>query len=75
MFLDVHCWNYFLQSRSVTTKTITSLKKMSKPSGACAKALAKIFPSTKSTPPKDLGIFDPLEDCVALAAQKKKKSS
>ncbi|XP_064391762.1 uncharacterized protein LOC135339554 isoform X2 [Halichondria panicea] len=63
------------ESRSVTSKAVSGLKRISKTSGACAKVLATIFPSTKSVPPKDLNVFDPLDDCVAQSAQNKKKST
>ncbi len=59
----------------MTSKAVSGLKRISKTSGACAKVLATIFPSTKSVPPKDLNVFDPLDDCVAQSAQNKKKST
>ena len=34
-----------------------------------------MFPASKSVPLKRLDVFDPLEECVALPAQKKKKGS
>lgn len=51
------------------------MKRVAKPSGACAEKLAKMFPATKGVPQKRSDVFDPLEDCVALPAQKKKKGS
>ena len=51
------------------------MKKVSKPSGACAEKLSRMFPATKSPPLKRPESFDPLEECLALPAQKKKKAS
>ena len=45
-----------------------------KPSGTCVEKLAKMFPASKTVPLKRPDVFDPLEDCVALPAQKKKGS-
>lgn len=54
---------------------ISSLERIRKPSEATAKKLAGLFPATKPLPPKRSDVFDSLEDCVALPAQKKKKAS
>lgn len=43
------------------------------PSGARVEKLAKIIPSSETVPLKRPDVFDPLEDCMALPAQKKKK--
>lgn len=56
------------------------MKKIKKPTGACAKALSSLFPSAERTQLQRTEIFeqkpfDPLKDCVALDAQRKKKKA
>ena len=59
----------------MTSKALASLKKVSKPGSACAQALATMFPASKPTPAVDAKFFDPINDCLAASAQRKKKSS
>ena len=65
----------YTQSDRITAKALGSLKRVAKPSGACVEKLTKMFPASKTVPLKRPDVFDPLEDCVALSAQKKKKGS
>ena len=48
------------------------MSSLKKPTGACAKSLTQLFPSTKH---EKLKSFDPTKECVALPQQKKKKAS
>ena len=65
-----------LQSGKLTAKALGALKRISKPSGPCVKKLAELYPTSKALPIKRLGeAFDPLQECTALSAMKKKKSS
>lgn len=48
------------------------MSSLKKPTGACAKALTQLFPSTKH---QKLKSFDPTQECVALPQQQKKKAS
>lgn len=52
------------------------MKRIVKPSGPCVKKLAELYPASKQTPVKQLGMaFDPLQECVALPAKRMKKST
>ena len=65
-----------LQSEMATSRAVNLLKRVARPSNACAKKLAEMFPASKSVPFKRPdNVFDPLADCVALPAQKKKKGT
>ena len=45
---------------------------MSKPATVCAQALANMFPTSKPAPTIVVKVFDPLGECVASSAQRKK---
>lgn len=52
------------------------MKRVVKPSGPCMKKLAELYPTSKEVPVKRLNeAFDPLQECVALPAKKKKKAA
>ena len=66
---------FHVSTPSRTAKALGSLKRVVKPSGTCVERLTKMFPDNKTVPLKRPDAFDPLEDCVALSAQKKKEGS
>ena len=63
----------YTQSNRINAKALGSLKWVAKPSATCVERLTKMFPVNKTVPLKWPDVLDPLEDCVALSAQKKKE--
>ena len=62
-----------LQTQPAHERAESIISKVKKPSEAEAKALARIFPSTK--PKAYEKAFDPAAECVVLEQQKKKKAT
>ena len=54
---------------------VTFSKKLSNPSSAERKQLAKLFPSSRAGSNRYESVFDPMAECVARPAQQKKKKT
>ena len=63
---------FFYQGKSLAATGATLSKKLTTPSNAERLQLAKLFPGSRARPGST---FDPIAECVAMPAHKKKKSS